>query len=488
MHCLLINPWIYDFAAFDLWQKPLGLLYMGAVMREHGWTIDLLDCLDRFDPELISLESPYNKKFYTGKYYKRIIPKPDNLSFVPRKYGCYGMPEELVKKRLNAMKKPDIVFLTSGMTYWYPALKDIVLIIKEYFPITPIILGGVYATLAPENARKTSPVDDVITGEAENRLNEIIPKQLWDGIHFKEYESLDDIPYPAFDLYHTLHFLPLLTTRGCPFRCSFCASYRLSGTFRKRSPKSVIDELIYSIKKYNIQDVVFYDDALLTDKDEHIKVILDTVAVKGLNVRFHTPNGLQVNAFDDDIAKQMVSVGFATIRLGLESIAEEKIKDISQKASPEKFIAVVESFKRAGLSSNRIEAYILMGLPGQNIFEVIDTLFFAAQQGVIVRLSSFSPIPGTKDWSRLIESGHILPDIDLTETNNTVFIHRFPEYSFEVVNKVKEIVNSLNNCNKNGTPLPNKKDAYKEIWEIYRKQGMTSFLYSEIDKYEVVFN
>lgn len=470
MHCLLVNPWIYDFAAFDLWQKPLGLLYMGAVLRDHGWSIELLDCLDRYDRELLLLHKPKDKKYYTGKYIKHTLEKPKNLAHIPRKYGRYGLPESVIRGKLRSAEKPDVIFMTSGMTYWYPALVDLIAVIREYFPVTPVILGGTYATLAPEHARKHIPADIIVPGEGENRLAEILPENMHGDTDFKVYNSLDDIPFPALDLYDRVHYLPLLTTRGCPLRCSFCASYKLSGRFRKRSVDSVLDEILYGVRKYSIRDVVFYDDALLSDKKEHILPILDKILSLDLSLRFHTPNGLQAGAIDAVTAKKMVQSGFKTVRLSLETISGDRQKDICRKVTPDGFCSAVDAFDAAGFPRNQIEAYILIGLPEQDVLEVLETIFFAAELGVITRLAEFSPIPGTKDWERLLKSGVISGSIDLTETNNTVFIHKFPEYSVEVVNEIKNLIKCLNNCVKSCAPLPHKDKTIDAILSLQKKQ------------------
>lgn len=439
-------------------------------MRDNGWSIELLDCLDRYDRELLPLYKPKDKKYHTGKYIKHTLEKPTNLAHIPRRYGRFGMPESIVRKKLRSAAKPDVIFMTSGMTYWYPALIDLIVVVREYFPDTPVILGGTYATLAPEHARKHIPADVIAPGEGESRLAEILSENMHGDTDFKVYNSLDDIPFPALDLYDRVYYLPLLTTRGCPLRCSFCASYEISPVFRKRSVDSVLDEILYGVRKYNVRDVVFYDDALLSDKEEHILPILDRILSLDMSLRFHTPNGLQAGAIDGFTAKKMVQSGFKTVRLSLETISRERQKDICRKVTPDGFCSAVDAFDAAGFPRNQIEAYILMGLPEQEVFEVIETIFFAAESGVITRLAEFSPIPGTKDWKRLLKSGVIREDIDLTETNNTVFIHKFPEYSIEVVNEIKNLVKCLNNCVRSGAPLPYKDKTIDTILSMQRKQ------------------
>ncbi len=461
--CLLVNPWIYDFAAFDLWSKPIGLLYIGGVMRDHGWDVDLLDCLDRFDPVLEKKYTIKNKKYFTGKYVSETIEKPAVLKNVPRYYKRFGIPEKLVLEKLNSIDKPDVILITSVMTYWYPAILDIVALLKNVFPEVPVVLGGIYATLIPEHAREKSDVDLVIDGEAENILPKVLSEKFGFDIEVKTYPNLDSLPYPALDLYPELHYLPILTTRGCPLRCSFCASNRISGKFRKRSIDAVVDELQYFTVKKNIENIAFFDDALLFDKEDHIIPLIEKVLHKGMNPRFHTPNGLQADKIDRDIAELMVRAGFSTIRLSLETIAAERKKDISGKVTPDNFANAVKYLYDAGVEKPGIEAYMIMGLPGQKPEEVIDTIYFAAENGVISRPAAFSPIPGTKDWNRAVECGDLTESADLLETNTTVYINQTKYFDENITSSVRNLAVDLNERLRNGRDLPDKKEVKRDI-------------------------
>ncbi|MFC1553993.1 B12-binding domain-containing radical SAM protein [candidate division KSB1 bacterium] len=463
---MLINPWIYDFAAFDLWQKPIGLLYLGAILKEIGWSIDLIDCLDRYDPDLIKTAKTKDKKFYTGKYLKQYLNKPEPIKHIPRKYSRYGLPDNLVENKLSNIKEPEIILITLGMTYWYPSLIDIIDLIKEYFPDKPIMVGGVYATLAEEHAKKYISADIFGQGECENKIFDLLPDNLKPEISPRSYNDIDDLPFPLYELYDDLRFLPLLTSRGCPLRCSFCASYKLNGIFRKRSVDSVFDEIKYSMGKYDLKDIAFYDDALLTDKEEHILPILEKVIHNGFDLNFHSPNGIQAELIDDTTAEIMFKAAFKTVRLSLETVSEKRIQVISKKVSPDGFSNAVNSLEKAGYKRSDIEAYLLMGLPGDNIYEVIDTLYFVAENGVLSRLSTFSPIPHTKDWNRLVDHGIINEEMDLLETNNSVFLYKYQDYSIEIVDVIKNHVKYLNDCVRKNEKIPDKLLFVKQIEKI----------------------
>ena len=205
LRVLLVNPWIYDFTAFDLWSKPIGLLYIASYLRSLGYEIDYIDCLDRYHPAVMARaeSNPLKpKKYGVGHFQRQRVEKPAVFHFVPRYFARYGMPEEVFISCLKRLKTPAAVLITSFMTYWYPGPQRVIEILREVFPRVPVILGGIYATLLPEHARSTLKPDFVITGAGEvqvdNLLSELLPAAPRNSLTFR---SLDDFPTPAFDLY-----------------------------------------------------------------------------------------------------------------------------------------------------------------------------------------------------------------------------------------------------------------------------------------------
>ena len=129
---LLVNPWIYDFAAFNLWCEPLGLLSIGAVLQKAGYRVRLLDCL----AGAVTKDRPDG----TGKFRKEVLPKPGVLLAVPRRYGRYGTAIKDFVKRLAEEKRPDLILVTSSMTYWYPGVFEVIRRLRSRWPGVPLIL------------------------------------------------------------------------------------------------------------------------------------------------------------------------------------------------------------------------------------------------------------------------------------------------------------------------------------------------------------
>ncbi len=165
-HILFVNPWIYDFAAYDVWAKPTGLLTLAALARQHGVEVSFIDCLDRFHPNAPK-DDPH-KRHGRGPYVKTPVPKPASLAAVRRTYSRYGIPRQWFRQDLAALPAPDLVMVTGLMTYWYPGVVDTIGQIKKVYPDVPVVLGGIYASLCREHAKIHSGADRVISGSGES--------------------------------------------------------------------------------------------------------------------------------------------------------------------------------------------------------------------------------------------------------------------------------------------------------------------------------
>jgi hypothetical protein len=109
---ILINPWIYDFAAYDLWSKPLGLLYLAGYLRECGFKIHLIDCLDIHHPALKNSVLPRRGAYGTGKFPREKAARSTALTQILRSYSRYGIPKQLFVKTLKEVQRPAAILVT----------------------------------------------------------------------------------------------------------------------------------------------------------------------------------------------------------------------------------------------------------------------------------------------------------------------------------------------------------------------------------------
>lgn len=419
-HIVCVNPWIHDFAAYDFWAKPLGLLQIASLLRRHGIRVTFLDCLDRFHP----LEKHGGKVLWDGRgpYRKQEIAPPPGLEDVKKRFSRYGIDPAWFRNDLKKLDRVDAVFVTSFMTYWAGGARETISVIKEMLPGVPVILGGIYPTLCPGHAEKHAGAEQVVIGGGFSKLPEIIRDAAGVDMAFPfTPENPDDLPYPAFDLLTRIPYVPILTSEGCPFSCEYCASSFLAPTFRQRSPSAVFNEIAYWHLTYNVRDFAFYDDALLINSRDHALLLFEEIARSGMDVRLHTPNALHIRELSFEVCDLMYRAGVETVRLGLETADFSLSRTMDGKVNADEFRRAVRNLKRAGFDLSRIGAYLLCGLPGQYLRDVEDSISEVKKTGIQPTLSFYTPIPCTPLWEKAKQYARYALEEDPVFTNNTIF-------------------------------------------------------------------
>lgn len=439
---LLINPPVYDFSAYDLWSKPLGLLYIAAVLRDQSCNVHLIDAMNRWDESLVAVTK--QRAYHDGHYYKEVTTKPDVFRSIPRNYYRYGIPGDTLRKRIELIHRNnsvDAVMITSIMTYWYQGVFEVIRMCKEIMPEVPVVLGGIYATLFHEHAVYNSGADIVMKGQSENQVVD------WLSVYFgttalKNYSHVDDLPMPAYDLYDKTGHAAVLTSRGCPYGCSFCATRVLNGSFVQRSPESVFREILHYAENTDLRDIAFYDDALFANAEKHIKPVLRSCISKNIFIRFHSPNGLFARYIDRELAQLIVLSGFKTIRLSFES-NDQTMQDNMKKVSDVDLINAITYLEEAGFPRKDIKIYLLMGLSGQTPENVKESILFVRDLGVRISMSNYSPIPGTAEWKKDIS---VLPELEKEPllTNKSFFPMKNSRFTYDDYEQLKSLVSTSN--------------------------------------------
>jgi len=429
---LLINPWIYDFAAYDFFARPLGLLYLAGWLRARGYGVHFLDCLG----------APHARSgpFGTGRYPKEIIPAPPALKGITRRYGRYGISEAAFRERLGRVPTPAAILVTSLMTYWYPGVVAAIKLARERFPGVPVILGGIYATLCPEHAQRHSGADRVVTGPGEAAILGVLAEATGfapPGPILPDREDLDFRPYPALDLLEHPSFITILTSRGCPLDCTYCASRQIQPVYRRRRPLAAAAELIYWQDRWGLMDAAFYDDALLLGASGHLLVILEELASRGRAFRFHTPNGLHARLITREVAGWLKRANFATLRLGVETTAVGEAR-LDAKLEAGELESALAHLKAAGFAPEQIGVYLLIGLPDQAEGEVAASVLRVKELGGTPILAQYSPIPGTALWPQALATSRFDLTADPLFHNNSLF-PCWPEFSWDRYTRLKRL-------------------------------------------------
>jgi radical SAM superfamily enzyme YgiQ (UPF0313 family) len=434
----LVNPWIHDFAAYDFWAKPLGLLSLAALLRSHGVSVSFIDCLDRFHPKAPS--SDPSARYGRGPYLKTRIAKPQGLKDVQRTFSRYGIKPRWFTADLQALPQPDLILITSLMTYWYTGVQETIATLRNVFPDTAIILGGIYASLCQDHALKNSGADEIFCGPAEETLLGLIAGHTGFAAtpQFNSQE-LDSHPYPALDLQNRINYVPLLTSRGCPFKCTYCASHFLNPGQMRRSPESVISELKFWHQTHAVTDFVLYDDAFLVNAQAHAIPILEKIIQADINLRFHTPNAVHIRGITAETAHLLFKAGFKTLRLGLETAEFDHRENIDQKVSENDFRRAAGYLKEAGFEKHQVGAYLLMGLPGQELPSVERSIRAVLETQITPILAYYSPIPHTAMWPAAVTVSRYDLEADPIFTNNSIIPCQTEAFNWETVSALKEL-------------------------------------------------
>ncbi len=423
-HILCVNPWIHDFAAFDFWAKPLGLLSLAAILRENGLRVSFLDCLNRFHPrQALPARIEWDGR---GPYSKTPIPLPRELQAalpgLTRNFSRYGIDPSWFRQDLENLPRPDLILVTSLMTYWATGVRETIEIIKQVYPGVPVVLGGIYASLCHEHAQDHSLADRVIQGPGEPCLKALV--QEFTGVtlgKIPDPHNLDSYPFPALDLVGPLTYAPILTSRGCPFSCDYCASSFLEPHLRQRSPENVFREILYWHQTVGIKDFAFYDDALLVGGEARAFPLFERIIASGMALNFHTPNAVHIRGITLRAADLMFRAGFSHLRLGLETarFSEARLHDV--KVRETEFFGAVKNLKAVGFETEQLGAYLLCGLPGQAVDDVEASMALVRKSGIVPVLAFYTPIPHTPLWESAVNSARFDITLHPVLTNNSLF-------------------------------------------------------------------
>jgi hypothetical protein len=425
---LLINPPIYDFAAFDFWLKPLGMLTVAGKIANKA-DFQIFDFLDRSHTFYSDKPQYRSDNWGRGKFFSVKIQKPDVLMKVPRYYHRFGLPAEIFVEFLKTNKPCDFAFIQTVMTYWYLGYQEAIRGLKKYWPRTKIILGGPYAMVCPQHAKNSGA--DFVYGEINNPQHKV-------GGFRLPLTNVRGSVLPLWGLYKNLTTAAMKITQGCPFKCTYCIVPLFCDGFSARPIEQAIEELKFLVS-LGVKNIAFYDDALLYKSDEVLKPFLRYVIENKIDVSFHTPNALNARFIDEETAKLMIKAGFKSFYLGFESRAEEFQKQTGSKVFDNEFANAVKVLIAAGADISGITAYLMLGHPRFEIQEVEESMNFVNSLGVKIMLADFSPIPGTSD-GKLAEKY-----VDMNEPlmhNKTAF--PIILFGSEKVNRVKDIYRKLN--------------------------------------------
>lgn len=318
-------------------------------------------------------------------------------------------------------------------------VKDLAEMAKRELPGTVVVVGGPNATLCPEETmRKLGPAADfILRGEAEESfplfLDNLGNKEAFPGIpglvwrengalrvnQPKMVADLDSLPLPAWHLvkpqeyppaqhgafFKQFPIAPIITTRGCPFSCSFCTAPILSGkTVRKRSAASVLKEIELLYRDFGIREIHIVDDNFTLDK-AHAVSILNGIIKSGLPISLSFPNGVRINTLDDEILDLMKKSGVYLISVGLESGSDDTLRRMNKQLSVGLIREKMELIRKKKID---IAAFFVIAFPDETVADIRKTIGLSLELPLLrTNYFTFFPLPMTPISDKLRANGEI---------------------------------------------------------------------------------
>lgn len=424
----MIRPWIEDFSAFDHFAQPLGFLEIAARLKKSGCDVHYIDALSipcTNDVETdCSVASTSKSNLVLHKFHSEIIDKPSIFKTIPRHYRRFGWSGEYLRDQLATLPRPSAILITTGMTYWYAAVKGVLDVVADVAPGVPVAMGGVYAGIVPEHAARLSVVAHVFAGSVGDVFYSWLSAKA--GISVSSRQRNEDI-IPAWDLVQNLNFVALATSRGCTHRCAYCFASALSESWKGRSMSSLRNEIQVLVSRFGIREIALYDDDLgcpTPSGKTHFSDFLQMLANLDLPVRWHLPNALGIASVTSSIAQMMAATGFSQPRLSVNHLDRCLSKNGLDDRSLQMFSKAAAHLQNANYDPRTISAYLIAGLPGQTL----DGLKRATDQllriGIKPYLAQYSPIPGTDSGDvRLKHLQSFVGSADLLLTNKILSVY-----------------------------------------------------------------
>lgn len=408
MRILLVTPPWYCLQGQASSVMPLGLCYLAAVLREDGH-----QCLI-YDGD-IGFGDPKNEPGIIGNhdYYHKMMTS----------HPAWDKAERVVKEF-----DPDICGITFT-TGAYNSAKHMTDIVKRNNRQTVVVLGGPHPTLMPEDSLREFDADIAVRGEGERAICQCAasirdgkPLDDIEGITFKtadgriisnpvrpRIKDLDSLPIPARDLlldedkYETI---PIITGRGCPFKCTFCASNKIWGRkVRNRSLENIIAEIEQVAKKFPDKHIRFNDDTF-TMNEKRVVGICDLIKERNIDIKWVCYG--RVDVMTHRMLAEMKSAGCDGVFFGVESGNKEILESVQKGIKVEQVIDAFDSAKKLGIKAS---AYFMIGFPSETAKQVKDTIRLMKR----IRPTGFccwnivTPYPGTELYEVAKKKG-VLPE------------------------------------------------------------------------------
>jgi radical SAM superfamily enzyme YgiQ (UPF0313 family) len=448
MKILLIQPPVEDFYQTTLRTLPVGLLYLAASLRCAGVEVEILDCQATLHRHVLELppEFAYLKPYY----------QPGNVS--PFKlfshYRHYGLAWDEIRERIR-QARADIIGISALFTPFYREALRVAALAKAVDPACPVVMGGAHVNACPEQVLADPHVDFVVLGEGERTLPALV-SALGDnrpaalsalcGVGYKArgklylpdhgdlIEDIDALPLPARDLIDPARYTlggkrvtMLITSRGCPYHCTFCSIFLTAGRqFRTRSVPSIIAEMQLCRERFGTQIFDIEDDNFSFDQKRAVAILAAIREEFGdQGVELLAMNGISAANVSESLVEAMQHTGFRALNLALVTSDAQRQRANRRPGSTPHFDRVVQKGAEVGLE---MVNYLILGLPDSSLEEMLASIVHLMERPVLIGPSVFYATPGTASYRQCLERG-LLTSPELALQRSTCFPVETPSFT-----------------------------------------------------------
>jgi anaerobic magnesium-protoporphyrin IX monomethyl ester cyclase len=418
---LFINPPYERLKGLSVESVPMGLLSLATMVEQAGHEAKVLDADTSFEPGEFAYDNANRAE--TQTIYQ------DNL-----KKDAHPAWAEI--KQLIRDFRPDVVGLTV-MTNGYSSFQKVVHIINENEPRPLIIAGGPHVTICRNGFLEDNPkVDLAFVGEGEVTIVEFLKElggakdyQRVKGLLFRKaknvifsgerpfIEDLNTLPIPDRSLLHNekkyrpAKMTQMMTSRGCPFECTYCASVPIwRRKVRRRSPAKLLEEIEYLSDRYHIRSFEFWDDTFTISKMdvlEFCRLLRERHGKK----RFVWKCLTNINCLDAEMLDALRLAGCTSLSIGVESGSDRMLKMIKKRITRQRVKDAAKLIKSRGFWLN---AFFMVGIPQETEEDIQQSISLVKEMAPdTVNLCTFTPYVGTELYHYVVDRGMLDPN-DLT--------------------------------------------------------------------------
>ena len=469
---LLVQPPIKDFYLTAKRTIPYGLAGIAAALIETGFSVEILDGLATGRSRIIGLPGEM-------AYLQSIYGAPDRSPFALfHQFRHFGYSFEYIGDRARK-SGAFLVGIASLFTPYRKEALDTAETIKAALPDCKIVVGGHHATALPEDVMTSAAVDFALRGEGEASMP-LLAKALKNGTSLDKIpglvrqtptgeiliskparmDNLDKFPLPAVQLINQRYYrrrkkgsAVVVTSRGCPMRCSYCSMRRSEDLpYRRRGVDTVIAEIEQAVNRYDVGFIDFEDENLSLDRSWFLRLLNEIHGrYDGIGLELRAMNGLFPPTLDHEVVQAMARAGFKTLNLSLGSTSIEQLNRFRRPDVRRAFDSALELARKYGLQA---VGYVIAGGPDQNAVDSVNDLLYLAGKHVLAGVSIFYPSPGSPDYERCRQLG-ILPDsYALMRSSALPIVHTTTREESVTLLRLGRILNFMKSMLDRGLSIP----------------------------------